>query len=45
MNPEEYDPSLYRPQEQATAEPTEDEGLIDENQRRLVPVYTYGSVS
>ena len=45
MNPEEYDPSLYSPQEQATAEPTEDEGLINENQRRLVPVYTYGSVS
>ena len=45
MNPEEYDPSLYSPQEQASAEPTEEEELVNENQRRLVPVYTYGSVS
>ena len=40
INPEEYEPPFYTPQGQATAEPTEAQA-----QRRLIPVYTYGSIN
>ena len=38
INPEEYEPPFYTPQGQATAEPTE-------ARKRLIPVYTYGSIN
>ena len=43
LNPDDYEPSLYTPQQHATAEPTE---RANEAQRRLItPVYTYGSIN
>ena len=43
LNPDDYEPSLYIPQQHATAEPTEG---ANEAQRRLItPVYTYGSIN
>ena len=41
INPEDYEPSFYIPQQHATAEPTG----ANEAQRRLTPVYTYGSIN
>ena len=42
INPEHYEPSFYIPQRNATVEPTEG---ANEGQRRLTPVYTYGSIN
>ena len=42
MNPREYETSFHIPN--ANAEPAEEE-LVNEAQRRLTPVYTYGSIS
>ena len=42
MNPGEYEPFFHTPN--ATAEPAEEE-LVNEAQRRLTPVYTYGSIN
>ena len=39
INPEEYEPPFYTPRGHTTAEPTE--GAL----RRLIPVYTYGSIN
>ena len=39
INPEEYEPPFYTPRGHTTAEPTEGA------QRRLIPVYTYGSIN
>ena len=41
LNPGEYEPSFHTPS--AAAEPAEE--LVNEAQRRLTPVYTYGSIS
>ena len=41
INPEDYEPSFYIPQQHATADPTG----ANEGQRRLTPVYTYGSIN
>ena len=41
INPEEYEQLSYTPQRHVTAEPTEG---ANEVQRRLTPVYTYGSI-
>ena len=40
VNPGQYEPPLFTPQKDTTAEPTEKEGLV---QKGLTPVYTYGS--
>ena len=43
LNPDDYEPPLYTPQQHATAEPTE---RANEAQRRLItPMYTYGSIN
>ena len=42
MNPGEYEPSFHTPN--TTAEPAEEE-LVNEAQRRLTPVNTYGSIN
>ena len=45
IDPEEYEPVLPTTVEHTAAEPTESKELVNENPRRLIPVYTYGSVS
>ena len=45
INPVEYEPVLPTTQERSTAEPTEDKEPVDEEPRRLTPVYTYGSIN
>ena len=45
INPGEYEPVLPTTQEHSTAEPTRDKEPVDEEPRRLTPVYTYGSIS
>ena len=45
INPGEYEPMLPTTEEYSTAEPTEDKKLVDEETRRLIPVYTYGSIN
>ena len=42
INPEEYEAPFHTPQGHAIAESSE---LINEAQRRLIPVYTYGSIN
>ena len=44
INPGEYEPVLPTTEEHSTAEPTEDKEPVDEEPRRLTPVYTYGSI-
>ena len=45
INPGEYEQVLPTTQEHSTAEPTEDKEPVDEEPRRLTPVYTYGSIN
>ena len=45
INPGEYEPVLPTREEHSTAEPTEDKEPVDEEPRRLTPVYTYGSIN
>ena len=45
INPGEYEPVLLITQKHSTAEPTKDKGPVDEETRRLIPVYTYGSIN
>ena len=45
INPGEYEPVLPTTDEHSTAEPTEDKEPVDEEPRRLTPVYTYGSIN
>ena len=45
INPEEYEPVLHTTEEHSTAESTENKGLVNEEPRRLTPVYTYGSIN
>ena len=42
VNPGEYRPHLYTPKGHAAAEPTE---IVNEEQRMLMPAYTYGSIN
>ena len=45
INPGEYEPVIPTTDEHSTAEPTEDKEPVDEEPRRLTPVYTYGSIN
>ena len=45
INPAEYEPVLQVREQHAAAEPTEDQERVTEVQRRLTPVYTYGSIA
>ena len=45
INPGEYEPVLQVRREHAAAEPTEDQEQVNEEPRRLTPVYTYGSIA
>ena len=45
INPGEYEPVLPTREEHSTAEPTEDKEPVEEEPRRLTPVYTYGSIN
>ena len=45
INPEEYEPVIPTTEEHTTAEPTENKEPVDEEPRRLTPVYTYGSIN
>ena len=45
INPGEYEPVLQVRREHAAAEPTEDQEPVNEEPRRLTPVYTYGSIA
>ena len=44
INPEEYEPPLPALEEHTAAEPTKDKEPVNEEPRRLIPVYTYGSI-
>ena len=45
INLGEYELVLPTTEEYSTAEPTEDKEPVDEETRRLIPVYTYGSIN
>ena len=45
INPGEYEPVLPTTEEHTAAELTEDKELDNEEPRRLIPVYTYGSIN
>ena len=45
INPGEYEPVIPTTDEHSAAEPTEDKEPVDEEPRRLTPVYTYGSIN
>ena len=45
INPGEYEPVLPTTEEHTTAELTEDKEPVNEEPRRLIPVYTYGSIN
>ena len=44
INPGEYEPVLTTTEEHTNAELTEDKQQVNEEPRRLTPVYTYGSI-
>ena len=45
INPGDYEPVLPTTEEHTAAEPTEDKETVSEEPRRLIPVYTYGSIN
>ena len=45
INPEDYEPLLPTTEEHTAAEPTENKEPDNEKLRRLIPAYTYGSIS
>ena len=45
INPGEYEPVLPTTEEHTAAELTEDNEQVNEEPRRLIPVYTYGSIN
>ena len=45
MNPGEYEPVLPTTEEHTAAGLTEDKEPVNEEPRRLIPVYTYGSIN
>ena len=44
INPGEYEPVLPTTEEHTAAELTDDKEQVNEEPRRLTPVYTYGSI-
>ena len=45
INPGEYEPLLPTTEKHTIAELTEDKEPVNEEPRRLIPVYTYGSIN
>ena len=45
VNPQEYEPVLSTRRERTAAESTESNQSANEDQRKLSPVYTYGSIN
>ena len=45
VNPEEYEPLLPTTEEHTAAQHTEDKEQVNEEPRRLIPVYTYSSIN
>ena len=45
INPGDYEPVLPTAEEHTAAELTEDKEPVNEEPRRLTPVYTYGSIN
>ena len=45
INPEEYEPLLPTTEERTSAKLTEDGATVNEEPRRLIPVYTYSSIN
>ena len=45
INPGDYEPVIPTREEHTAAEPTEEKEPVDEEPRRLIPVYTYGSIN
>ena len=45
INPGEYEPVLPTTEEHTAAELTENKEPVSEELRRLIPVYTYGSIN
>ena len=45
INPGEYEPVQPTTEEHAAAKPKEDEKPVNEDPRKMTPVYTYGSFS
>ena len=45
INPMDYNPLSHTAQEHRVTEPTESQEVVNEEPRRLTPVYTYGSVN
>ena len=45
INPEEYEPVLPTTEGHTVAEPTEDKEQVNEELRKLTPMYTYGSIN
>ena len=45
INPGGYKLPFHTPQRHGTVEPSEGEELVGKAQRRLIPVYTYGSIN
>ena len=45
INPQEYEPVLPTIEERTTTDSTESKGPANEDQRKLSPVYTYGSIN
>ena len=45
INPVEYEPVLPTTEEHTTAELTKNKEEVNEEPRRLTPVYTYGSIN
>ena len=45
INPGEYEPVLPTTEEHPAAELTEDKNQVNEEPRKLIPVYTYGSIN
>ena len=45
INPGEYEPVLPTTEEHTAAEHTVDKETVNEEPRRLIPVYTYGSIN
>ena len=45
INPKNYNPLSHIAQEHRVAEATESQEVVNEEPRRLIPVYTYGSVN
>ena len=45
INPNEYEQISHTGREHRVAEPTESQEVVNEEPRRLTPVYTYGTIN